>query len=654
MRRLARGSLRAGKDRGRSRARGLRVGGGGSGASARRPRRPDVLLPENRGYSGGVNAGLAQARGARLILSNADVVFSAGSIRRLLKAIAEPRVGAAAPLSTWDAEGRVRLPPGCAPGLFRTPRSCCPDSFRRSIGGASRLLRAPRCGSGSAAAAPSPLGAVLAARREVFDARGPFRRALPVRVRGDRVGRPRPFEGLRSALCPGGPRPPPLGGELFAQSGDRRAAGPPPAALPAPALRPGRDGAARAGGAFPAARAPRVPAFRAPGLGPRRRRARALAQPFATSVRGRGPIAGFPPAGRSGIGPGFRTLVPPVFRKADGRPLETFVWEKQAAELRDPRGDGGRRARDPPALRARLRRRDARRGVAVEVRAQPGRLVRDRRGPRRTRSSATTPAGACGSCSTERSGCSTPSATSRRIRPCADSAAGAASIARWPTRSTRRSRRAAFPSASGFPMPARSRSATASSGRARSFPIRERHVPCDVVSPRRRRTRRTGDFVERGLRSALGGAPRASCRTPRCATARGRTGGSTRGRPATTGWSGARQAAEMLGWAALSVVGRARRSSPISFRAAPGRKRSAPALLRPRPPRPRAWARGGWSSGRRPAGRARAVIARLGGERREAGFPLVVRAFDDAPRTRFARHASPRSLALRPRLNGNG
>src|SRR6266508_4313680 len=78
-----------------------------------------VLLPENRGYSGGVNAGLAHARGARLILSNADVVFAPGSITRLLKAIAEPLVDAAAPLSTLDTERRVRLPPGYTPGLFR-------------------------------------------------------------------------------------------------------------------------------------------------------------------------------------------------------------------------------------------------------------------------------------------------------------------------------------------------------------------------------------------------------------------------------------------------------------------------------------------------------------------------------------------------------
>src|SRR5262249_1005856 len=52
-----------------------------------------LLLPENRGYSGGVNAGLAAARAGRLLLSNADVVFLPGALRPLLRAIDAPRAG---------------------------------------------------------------------------------------------------------------------------------------------------------------------------------------------------------------------------------------------------------------------------------------------------------------------------------------------------------------------------------------------------------------------------------------------------------------------------------------------------------------------------------------------------------------------------------
>jgi N-acetylglucosaminyl-diphospho-decaprenol L-rhamnosyltransferase len=57
---------------------------GSGGAEARRlaSAGADVLvaLPDNRGYSGGVNAGLARARSFRLLASNADVLFRAGSI----------------------------------------------------------------------------------------------------------------------------------------------------------------------------------------------------------------------------------------------------------------------------------------------------------------------------------------------------------------------------------------------------------------------------------------------------------------------------------------------------------------------------------------------------------------------------------------------
>ena len=55
-----------------------------------------VYLEENRGYSGGVNAGLAKARGSRLILANADVLFLEGAHRTLL--------------DTLDIGARQRMP----------------------------------------------------------------------------------------------------------------------------------------------------------------------------------------------------------------------------------------------------------------------------------------------------------------------------------------------------------------------------------------------------------------------------------------------------------------------------------------------------------------------------------------------------------------
>lgn len=139
-----------------------------------------LLLPENRGYSGGVNAGLAVARGSNLILSNADVVFTSGSVGRLLEAIAGPRVGAAAPLATWDAQQRVRLPPGHAPGLFRDAAQLLSGLFpaldrRRFASFASEAMRLWERGG----RARHLSGAVLAARRDVFDAAGRFDEAFP-------------------------------------------------------------------------------------------------------------------------------------------------------------------------------------------------------------------------------------------------------------------------------------------------------------------------------------------------------------------------------------------------------------------------------------------------------------------------------------------
>lgn len=139
-----------------------------------------VLLPENRGYSGGANAGLARAGGSVLLVCNADVVFAPGAVSALVAAVGDRRVGAAGPLCFWDSDGRLRLPPGFAPGFVG-------DFLQLSAG------RFPRLDRGRFAAlaretlrlwseggdVPQLTGAVLAARREVYDRVGRFDERFP-------------------------------------------------------------------------------------------------------------------------------------------------------------------------------------------------------------------------------------------------------------------------------------------------------------------------------------------------------------------------------------------------------------------------------------------------------------------------------------------
>jgi N-acetylglucosaminyl-diphospho-decaprenol L-rhamnosyltransferase len=134
-----------------------------------------VLLADNRGYSGGANAGMARAGADRLLLANADVVFQPGAVKALLEEIERPEVGAAAPLCVWDRAGRIRLPADSS-------RSFCDELAERRAGAGSR-----REGRRFAAFARRTLrlwerggearhlvGAVLATRRAVLDRVGDF------------------------------------------------------------------------------------------------------------------------------------------------------------------------------------------------------------------------------------------------------------------------------------------------------------------------------------------------------------------------------------------------------------------------------------------------------------------------------------------------
>jgi GT2 family glycosyltransferase len=86
----------------------LIVENGASGTTTPAPGR--LRLAENRGFAGGVNAGLARlsAEGCDLfLLLNDDAVLDPGCLRRLAEALVEPTLAAVGPVILRDADGRV-------------------------------------------------------------------------------------------------------------------------------------------------------------------------------------------------------------------------------------------------------------------------------------------------------------------------------------------------------------------------------------------------------------------------------------------------------------------------------------------------------------------------------------------------------------------
>jgi N-acetylglucosaminyl-diphospho-decaprenol L-rhamnosyltransferase len=160
------------------------VDSGSGAAEVRRleAAKADVLIPlaDNRGYAGGVNAGLARATSFRILVTNADVVFRPGAVGPLLETIDDPRTGAAAPLAFWDSGDRLRLPPGWAPGfrsdLAQLSAGRHPSRDRRRFSSAARETVGLWEQGGTARHLS---GAVLAVRREVFDRVGRFDERFP-------------------------------------------------------------------------------------------------------------------------------------------------------------------------------------------------------------------------------------------------------------------------------------------------------------------------------------------------------------------------------------------------------------------------------------------------------------------------------------------
>lgn len=78
-----------------------------------------VLHTENGGYSKGMNLALSHSRGRWILVSNPDVVFTAGLVDRLHRALLrDPRAGCVVPKGFWDPECTGHLPPNTLPTLW--------------------------------------------------------------------------------------------------------------------------------------------------------------------------------------------------------------------------------------------------------------------------------------------------------------------------------------------------------------------------------------------------------------------------------------------------------------------------------------------------------------------------------------------------------
>lgn len=288
-----------------------------------------LFLPENRGYSGGINAGLARARAENLILSNADVVYLPGALAPLLEAIEAPFVGAAAPLAFWDSEGRLRLPPGYASSFFRDlaqlgsgrwPRL---DARRFASFARETLALWERGGKARHLA-----GAVLAARRDVFDRVGRFDERFPFEYEETEWEDRLEAEGLELAFVPQA-RVLHHWARSAAEEGEtaRRRA------VSRSLYREGRYG-----------RLGRAVLERMEGAGPASVVAARLEEPALPARAGASlalstnssllPFAGASLAREFRLPEEIVSSLPSgplylrVFRSEDGRPLETFIWEK--------------------------------------------------------------------------------------------------------------------------------------------------------------------------------------------------------------------------------------------------------------------------------------------------------------------------------------
>ncbi len=140
----------------------------------------------NLGFAGGLNAGIAAARGDLLFLANPDLVFRPGSIAALAAAVRGGREPVAAgPSFFLDDAMTIHAPPAEEPhpfDLLRRRISMNPRAsdrpFRRRLRRA--LAAADAAARGEVRRAPALSGALVATTRGTLERVGPFDDAYPL------------------------------------------------------------------------------------------------------------------------------------------------------------------------------------------------------------------------------------------------------------------------------------------------------------------------------------------------------------------------------------------------------------------------------------------------------------------------------------------
>lgn len=139
---------------------------------------PDVTLlisPENSGYAGGLNQGIAVATGELLFLSNPDIRFERDSLTALADAVTDRTI--AGPRFTWDEGGEWNLPPADDMGLLQKLDELAAEhlvSWRRARDRRRMRERVNFWREGRPHSSKMLSGALLAMRRTTFDSVGGF------------------------------------------------------------------------------------------------------------------------------------------------------------------------------------------------------------------------------------------------------------------------------------------------------------------------------------------------------------------------------------------------------------------------------------------------------------------------------------------------